>query len=205
VDGVKDGFLDSMGRRHIVRNTGSSPKLRRIVERLKFKRKTSAHESVKNLLPTYLPNAEDLNKEVAGETRREHLRDDEHIRRQRRLQHDRHVRGIEELDGVRSPLTTELVALDGDLDAESLEVDDDGKNNDSREQAHNVGSLSLQKASRSARPLSCHVNRRWNSAMMAPSNSDPRPMLTVVGEKAFQTMDSQMLVAMNKLMPDPRP
>jgi len=36
-------------------------------------------------------------------------------------------------------LTTELVALDGDLDAESLEVDNDGKNNDSREQAHNVG------------------------------------------------------------------
>jgi len=36
-------------------------------------------------------------------------------------------------------LTTELVALNGDLDAESLEVDDDGKNNDSREQAHDVG------------------------------------------------------------------
>ena len=36
-------------------------------------------------------------------------------------------------------MTTELVALDGDLDAESLEVDNDGKNNDSREQAHNVG------------------------------------------------------------------
>jgi hypothetical protein len=38
VDGVKDGILDSMGRRHIVGNTGSSPKLRGIVERLKRKR-----------------------------------------------------------------------------------------------------------------------------------------------------------------------
>jgi hypothetical protein len=72
-------------------------------------------------------------------TRREHLRDDKHVRRQCRLQHDRHVRGIEELDGVRSPFTTELVALGGDLDAESLEADDEGKNNDSREQVHDVG------------------------------------------------------------------
>jgi hypothetical protein len=48
-----------------------------------------------------------------------------------------------------------------------------------------LGSLSLQKALCNAQPLSCHVNRRWNSATMAPSNSDPRPMLTVVGEKAL--------------------
>ena len=36
-------------------------------------------------------------------------------------------------------MTTESVALDRDLDTEPLEVDDDGENNDSREQAHNVG------------------------------------------------------------------
>ena len=30
-------------------------------------------------------------------------------------------------------------------------------------------------------------------------------MLTVVGENAFQTMDSQMLVAMSRLIPEPRP
>jgi len=39
----------------------------------------------------------------------------------------------------------------------------------------------------------------------APSNSEPCPMLTVVGEKAFQMMDLQMLVAMNRLMPEPMP
>ena len=61
----------------------------------------------------YLPNTEDLNKEVTGETCPEHLRDDEHVQHQHRPQHDRHIRGIEELDGVRSPLTTELVALNG--------------------------------------------------------------------------------------------
>lgn len=41
--------------------------------------------------------------------------------------------------------------------------------------------------------------------MRAPSNSGPRPVLTVVGEKAFHTIDSQMLVAMKRLMPEPRP
>lgn len=40
--------------------------------------------------------------------------------------------------GYVPPLTTELAALDRDLDAESLEVDDDGENDNSREQAHNI-------------------------------------------------------------------
>ena len=40
---------------------------------------------------------------------------------------------------------------------------------------------------------------------MAPSNSGPRPVLTVLGEKAFQMMFSQMLVAINREIPDPRP
>ena len=68
-----------------------------------------------------------------------------------------------------------------------------------------LGNLSLQKASYNVQPLSPHENRRWNSSMMAPSNLDPQPMLMMVGQKAFQTMDSQILVAMKKLMPDPRP
>lgn len=40
---------------------------------------------------------------------------------------------------------------------------------------------------------------------MAPSNSAPRPTLTVVGENAFQTIVSQILVAMKREIPDPRP
>lgn len=41
--------------------------------------------------------------------------------------------------------------------------------------------------------------------MMAPSNSVPLPVLMVVGEKAFQMIVSQMFVAMNNEIPDPRP
>ena len=68
-----------------------------------------------------------------------------------------------------------------------------------------LGRRSRQNASRKARPLSLHVKRRWNKDTIAPSNSEPRPMLTVVGENAFQTMDSQIFVAMKRLMPEPRP
>lgn len=53
--------------------------------------------------------------------------------------------------------------------------------------------------------LSCLVAKRWKRAMTAPSNSVPRPVFTVAGEKAFHTMVSQMLVAMKREMPDPRP
>lgn len=49
-----------------------------------------------------------------------------------------HVRRVEELDGVRSALAPEPVALDGDLDAESLEVDDEGKDSDGRDEVHDV-------------------------------------------------------------------
>ena len=37
------------------------------------------------------------------------------------------------------------------------------------------------------------------------SNSVPRPVLMGVGEKDFHTIVSQMLVAMNSEMPEPRP
>ena len=73
-----------------------------------------------------------------GETIGEHLRDDENVGSQRGLQHDGHIRGVEELDGIRTTLTTETVALDRDFDAETLEVDNDSENNDSSDQVHNV-------------------------------------------------------------------
>ena len=67
------------------------------------------------------------------------------------------------------------------------------------------GNLGRLKASRRARLLSFQVKRRWKRAMIAPSNSGPRPVLIVVGKKAFQTIDSQMLVAMKRVIPDPSP
>ena len=37
------------------------------------------------------------------------------------------------------------------------------------------------------------------------SNELPLPVLTVAGENAFHTIVSQMLVAINREIPDPRP
>jgi hypothetical protein len=65
-----------------------------------------------------------------------------------------------------------------------------------------LGRRSRQKASRRrARPLSFHVKRRWKREMIAPSNSGPRPVLIVVGENTFQTIDSQILVAIKREIP----
>ena len=41
--------------------------------------------------------------------------------------------------------------------------------------------------------------------MTAPSNSVPLPVLMVAGEKDFQMIVSQMLVAMKREIPEPRP
>lgn len=42
-------------------------------------------------------------------------------------------------------------------------------------------------------------------AITAPSNSIPFSVLIVTGENALQQTDSQILVAMNKDIPDPIP
>jgi hypothetical protein len=76
---------------------------------------------------TYLPDAEETDEKVVGEAVAEHLRDDKHVAGEGPLQHDGHVGGVEELDAVTPALPPEAVALDGDLDVESLEVDDDGE------------------------------------------------------------------------------
>ena len=49
------------------------------------------------------------------------------------------------------------------------------------------------------------VAKRWKRATIAPSNSVPRPTLTVVGENAFQTIVSQMFVAIKSEIPEPKP
>jgi len=53
--------------------------------------------------------------------------------------------------------------------------------------------------------LSDLVIKEWKRAITAPSYSFPISVLTEMGEKAFQTMVSQILVAMNREIPDPSP
>lgn len=91
---------------------------------------------------THLPNAEQLNKNIVRKTAEEHLREDEDVGGQGGLQHNRHVGGVEELDGVGSTLAAESVGLNRDLDAETLEVDDGGENNGGGNEVHDIGKAS---------------------------------------------------------------
>ena len=88
-----------------------------------------------------LPDTEKLDKQVVREAAVEHLADQEDVGGQSRLQHDGHVGGVEQADGVRAADTTLAGRLDGDLDAETLEVDDSAENDDSGDQVHDVGQV----------------------------------------------------------------
>jgi hypothetical protein len=87
---------------------------------------------------TYLPNFGLFHKEIVGETGAEHLADDVDMRGKYRLEHNEHVRRVEEFDGVRATLSTEAVALDRNLDAETLKVNHDGKYSKCGDEVHYV-------------------------------------------------------------------
>lgn len=69
---------------------------------------------------------------------REHLRDDVKIRDQSALKDDGDVRSVEEFDGVRRILSSVSGGFDGQVDAESLEVNDDDEDQHGRQQVHQV-------------------------------------------------------------------
>lgn len=68
-----------------------------------------------------------------------------------------------------------------------------------------LGAFYLQQAWFNACNLFVLVNKKWNKAMIAPSNSAPYSVLIVIGEKLFHKMISQMFVAINSEIPEPRP
>jgi len=88
---------------------------------------------------THLPYTKNLDKEVAWETSFQYLRDNKHVGGQSRLQHDRHVGGVEKFDGVGTVLAAETFALDGDLNLETSQVNDNCEDDNNRDQVHDVG------------------------------------------------------------------
>ena len=49
------------------------------------------------------------------------------------------------------------------------------------------------------------VINKWKNAMIAPSNSFPASVLIEIGEKALQRIDSAVLQAIKREIPDPNP
>lgn len=88
-----------------------------------------------------LPDTEETDEEVLTEAREQHLGNEEDVGGQGGLQHDGHVRGVEQADGVGATSTTLARRLDGDLDTEALQVDDSGEDDKSGQQVHDVGQV----------------------------------------------------------------
>ena len=86
----------------------------------------------------FLPATKELNEEVTTISLVQELRDEVEVGNQRRLQDDRHVGCVEELDGIVRNVATVLLRLDRQIDAEALKVDDDEENEDG---GHQVGDV----------------------------------------------------------------
>lgn len=121
VNGVKESLLEVEGRGHVVSDTRSSVKLGRAI--------------------AGFPNTKESDEEVVGETRVQHLANEEDVGAQSGLKHDRHVGGVEEADGVRSTHAALAGGLDGDLHAETLEVDDGREDQKGGQEVHDVGKV----------------------------------------------------------------
>jgi hypothetical protein len=80
VDGIEESLLEVERRRHVVGNTRGGVKLGRSL--------------------TGLPDSEELDEDVLGEARVQHLTDEEDVGAKSGLQHDGHVGGVEQADGV---------------------------------------------------------------------------------------------------------
>lgn len=107
VDRVDESLLEVQRRRHVVCNTRRGIQLGGALTRF--------------------PDTEKSDKEVVREARVQHLTDKEDVGAQSGLKHDGHVRSVEETDGVRSAHATLARRLDGDLNTETLQVDDGGE------------------------------------------------------------------------------
>lgn len=80
--------------------------------------KTAGRENLSAALAS-LPDTEHLDEKVVGKLVVEHLAEKEDVGGEGGLEHDGHVGGVEEADGVRTAHATLAGRLDGDLNAEA--------------------------------------------------------------------------------------
>jgi hypothetical protein len=90
---------------------------------------------------TGLPDTKELDKDIVGEAGVQHLADKEDVGAQGRLEHNGHVGGVEQANGVGTTHSTLAGGLDGDLDTETLEVDNGGEDDEGSQQVHDIGKV----------------------------------------------------------------
>mmetsp|Transcript_1225 Transcript_1225/g.1865 ORF Transcript_1225/g.1865 Transcript_1225/m.1865 type:complete len:403 (+) Transcript_1225:421-1629(+) len=88
-----------------------------------------------------LPFSEQTYEDVCGCTVVEELGYEVQVGNEGSLEDDGHVGGVEELDGVSSCLSAVLLVLDGEIDAPSLEVDNDNEDENGGEEVGQVGEV----------------------------------------------------------------
>jgi hypothetical protein len=88
-----------------------------------------------------LPNTEKSKDWVSWESLVEQLGEEEEVGNKGTLQNDGNVAGVEKLDGVGTGLTTHALGLDGNVDTEALEVDDNNEHDNGGEKVGDVGGI----------------------------------------------------------------
>lgn len=88
-----------------------------------------------------IPNSEERDEEVTGESSGEHLRNDVQVGDERGLEDDWDVGSVEQLDGVGRVLAAVSDGLDWQIHSETLEVDDNKEDKDGGEEVHQVGQV----------------------------------------------------------------
>lgn len=88
-----------------------------------------------------LPLSEETDDEIASELSGEDLGEEVDVGDKSSLENDWDVGGVEKLDGVWLSETSHLLAAQGELDSEALEVDDDEHDNDCGDQVAKVWSV----------------------------------------------------------------
>ena len=102
MEGVAEGVRELSGRRDVVREAADGDRLSSRLE--------------------LLPVAEQIDEEVASELLGEHLGHEEEVRDEGRLEDDRDVGGVEELDLVSGGLlTSDTLVLDVNVHLEALQ------------------------------------------------------------------------------------
>jgi hypothetical protein len=87
---------------------------------------------------TYLPYTQQFGKNVVRKAAAQHLRHDKDVARESALKHDWHVGSVEQLDGISSTLSANTLALNWDLDPETLQVDHNRENNHCGNKVHDI-------------------------------------------------------------------
>lgn len=101
---------------------------------------TTNRDGLSLVVRMLLPGSQNTDDGV-GEVLVQQLREEEEVRNESRLQDDGNVGGVEQLDGVSSVGTTSTLVGDGDIDAESLEIDDSAEDQNGSQKVGDIGQI----------------------------------------------------------------